>query len=327
MWQGEKLKLSVYGESHGEAIGCVLEGLPAGEEIDAERLAAFMARRAPGQHLSTPRKEPDELIFLSGKTKNRTNGFPLCIMIKNVNIRSADYENLKDTPRPGHADYTASIKYHGYADMRGGGHFSGRLTAPICAAGGILLQILERRGIIISAKLIGAGGEFGSAERIRQVIEVAANDGDSVGGVVRCVIAGMPAGVGGPLFEGMEGRLAQAMFAIPAVKGVEFGSGFAGANSRGSENNDAFVIKQGKIGTDTNHHGGILGGITTGEDIVMNVAFKPTPSIAKPQQSVNLRDLKQETLIIKGRHDPCVALRAVPVVEAMAGLVVGDCVV
>jgi chorismate synthase len=327
MWQGEKLKLTVFGESHGEAIGCVIEGLPAGEAIDAECLAAFMARRAPGQHLSTPRKEPDEVIFLSGITKNRTNGFPLCIMIKNTNVRSADYDNLRDTPRPGHADYTTSIKYRGYTDMRGGGHFSGRLTAPICAAGGIVLQILERMGITVAAKLIGAGGVFGSAEQIMQVIESAANEGDSVGGVVRCVIGGMPAGKGGPLFEGMEGRLAQVMFAIPAVKGVEFGSGFAGANSRGSENNSAFVITEGKITTETNHHGGILGGITTGEEIVMNVAFKPTPSISKPQQTVNLRDLTPETLIIKGRHDPCVALRGVPVTEAAAALVVADCVI
>ncbi len=348
---GEKLRVSVFGESHGAAVGAVADGFPAGEAIDENELKAFMRRRQGGGPLSTPRREADEVEFLSGVFDGRTTGTPLCAVIRNADARSRDYEKLRDLPRPGHADYTAYLKWGGQADMRGGGHFSARLTAPICAVGGVAKQILERKGIFLGAHLMEVAGEAddafplyptkalfrevaekdfpvlndGAGARMRRAIEQAAAEKDSVGGVVECCVIGLPGGLGGPLFGGMEGVLARALFGIPAVKGVEFGAGFSAARLRGSENNDAFCLDaQGNIRTETNHAGGILGGITNGMPLVVRAAFKPTPSIAREQRTVRLSAGESAPLTITGRHDPCVAHRAVPVVEAVTALVVLD---
>jgi chorismate synthase len=316
---GSNIKTSIFGESHGEAIGAVIDGLPPGEEINEAELLTFMARRAPGKTHTTPRKEADIPRFVSGIYKGKTTGSPLCVIIENEDARSSDYEKISAVPRPGHADFTAFIKYSGHADMRGGGHFSGRLTAPICAVGGIALQILKRRGIAINACITEVGGVTG--EKINELIE--SLDGDSAGGKIECTATGIPAGIGGGMF-GLESKLSYALFGIPGVKGIEFGSGFAGSRKRGSENNDAFIIDNGKIVTATNNHGGILGGITTGMPLVFRIALKPTPSIAIEQDSVNLETLESVKLKIEGRHDPCIAIRAVPVAEAVCALVLLD---
>ncbi len=348
---GEKLRVSVFGESHGAAVGAVADGFPAGEAIDENELKAFMRRRQGGGPLSTPRKEADEVEFLSGVFDGKTTGTPLCAVIRNADARSRDYEKLRDLPRPGHADYTAFLKWDGQADMRGGGHFSARLTAPLCAVGGVAKQILERKGVFLGAHLMEVAGETDDAfplyptaalfrevagkdfpvlsdeagARMRREIESAAAEKDSVGGVVECCVTGVMGGLGGPLFGGVEGALARALFGIPAVKGVEFGAGFSAARLRGSENNDAFCLDgQGNIRTETNRAGGILGGITNGMPLVVRAAFKPTPSIAREQRTVRLSAGEEAPLTITGRHDPCVAHRAVPVVEAVAALVILD---
>lgn len=348
---GKKLKISVFGQSHGRGIGAVVQGLPAGERVDMDELMAFMSRRAPGQNsMTTARREKDEPKFLSGLENGITCGFPLCAVIENTDTRSGDYAGFTLTPRPGHADYTARVRYGDSVDMRGGGHFSGRLTAPLCVVGGIAKQILARRGIYIGAHLKSAGGVADESfplhptrelfdavakkspavisdtagEKMRQKIEQARAELDSVGGVVECAVIGMPAGVGDPMFDGVENRLSQALFGIPAVKGVEFGAGFAAAEMRGSECNDAFSVEDGRVVTLTNNCGGILGGITDGMPLVFRAAFKPTPSIGKKQQTVNVDNLEPAELEIGGRHDPCVAVRAVPVVEAVAAIVILD---
>lgn len=348
---GKLLRVSVFGQSHGKAIGVVIDGLPAGEEIDLEELQRFLDRRRPGKDgLSTARKETDVPEFLSGLEDGRTCGAPLCAVIPNADQRSGDYGELSDKPRPGHADYTAWVKWGGNADMRGGGHFSGRLTAPLCVAGGIAKQILARRGVFVGAHLAAAAGipdrpfplypsaelfreiaakpfpalDEAAGERMQAAILAAKNDLDSVGGVIECAAVGLPAGLGDPMFEGVENRLAAALFGIPAVKGVEFGEGFGAAALRGSENNDPFAVEEGQIRTLTNHAGGILGGITTGMPLVLRAAFKPTPSIGKPQKTVSLTRLENADLQIHGRHDPCVAHRAVPVVEAVTAAVLLD---
>lgn len=346
---GNKLKISIFGESHGEAVGVVIEGLPAGFEIDFSELERFMKRRAPGGKLATPRKEADEPKFLSGLLDGVTTGFPLCAIIENTNTRSGDYK-FKETPRPAHADYTAAIKFGGYADMRGGGHFSARLTAPICIAGGIAKQLLEQKGIFIGAHLKSVGDicdvsfplypekwlfddvakkelaviDTQTLENMISLIEAVRADGDSIGGTVECAVIGLPAGLGEPMFDGIENRLAKNIFGIPAVKGIEFGSGFEGTKLLGSQNNDKFCVTDGKITTKTNNSGGIQGGITNGMPIVFRAALKPTPSIARPQQTVNISTLEETTLEIKGRHDPCVAVRAVPVIEAVTALTLLD---
>ena len=349
-FKGEKLKLTIFGQSHGNAIGMTLDGVPAGLPVDFEQLQNFLNRRAPGQHdFSTPRKESDKPEFLSGILDGHTCGAPIAAIIHNNNTRSGDYDNLKDCPRPGHADYTAQIKYHGFQDVAGGGHFSGRLTAPLCIAGGLCKQWLENKGIQIAAHIVAIGGvtdepvyldwvhpqldliqkDFPvinrqSGEKMRQVIAQAKAQGDSVGGLVECIVTGLPAGLGGPIFDGMEGKIAQIVYGIPAVKGIDFGSGFSGAYMRGSENNDPFVIKDDHVETFTNYAGGILGGITTGMPLVFQVAIKPTPSISLPQQSISLRNMSSQTLEVKGRHDPCIVPRAVPVIEAAAAIAVWD---
>ncbi len=341
---GENLHLTIFGQSHSPAIGVTVEGIPAGEKVDPDELQRFLDRRAPGKNAwSTPRKEADVPEILSGLVNGHTCGAPLTAIIRNTNTRPQDYANLAVMPRPGHADYTAEVKYGGWQDRTGGGHFSGRLTAPLCIAGGICLQILAREGITVVSRIAAIAGisdegeltgstadkEFpvvsdACGEKMREAIAAAREAGDSVGGIVECVVLGAPAGLGDPMFGGMENRIASAVFGIPAVKGVEFGAGFGASELRGSENNDAFAVKDGRIVTETNRCGGILGGITTGMPIVFRAAFKPTPSIARAQRSVDLQTMTQETLTVAGRHDPCIVPRAVPCVEAAAAVAVYD---
>ena len=341
---GEMIRLTIFGQSHSPAIGMTLEGIPAGSSIDMEKLERFLARRAPGRNAwSTPRAEADRPEFVAGLLGNVTCGVPLTAIIRNTDTRSGDYEELKKKPRPGHADLTAQYKYHGFQDHAGGGHFSGRMTAPLCIAGGICRQLLEKEGVKIMARIAVIGdvedesafltsveeNEFlvVSPEKgilMQQRIEQAREEGDSIGGIIECVVTGLPVGLGDPMFHGMENRIAQAVFAIPAVKGLEFGAGFAAARMRGSEHNDPFRIRDGKIVTETNHAGGILGGITDGMPICFRAAVKPTPSIAKSQQSVDLEAMKETSLEIRGRHDPCIVPRAVPCMEAAAALAVYD---
>ena len=349
---GKNIQVTIFGQSHAPAIGVCVDGLPAGERVDLEELDRFLSRRAPGHSdLSTPRKEADRPKIHCGLVDGVTCGAPLAAVIENTNTRSQDYDRLRDVPRPGHADYTAQVRYGGWQDAAGGGHFSGRLTAPLCIAGGIALQILARRGIRVDAHIqsiagiqdkpfcpTGEKGELldglkvaslpvldpEAGARMRQRILEARRQGDSVGGVVECMVTGLPAGLGGPLFGGMESRVAAVIFGIPAVKGVEFGAGFRAAEMPGSEHNDPFAVEDGQICTTTNHAGGVLGGITTGMPLVFRAAFKPTPSIAREQDSVSMSRMEPEKLRVPGRHDPCVVPRAVPVVEAAAALVALD---
>lgn len=339
---GRKLRISIFGGSHSEEIGVVIDGFPKGISIDIEKLRAFLARRAPGQGAhTTARVEADIPIFKSGITDGKTNGETIRAVIKNTNVRSGDYENVRDIPRPGHADFTAYMKYGKDCDMRGGGHFSGRLTAPLCIAGGICIQYLETFGIKIGAHALSIGGQSdtrfdeitpelsavlysepiavldkSAGERMMEEILAAKGELDSVGGVVECAATGVPAGLGDPMFSGVENVISQIVFGIPAVKGIEFGRGFDVANIRGSENNDEFCIEDGKVRTRTNNHGGSLGGISTGLPIIFRAAIKPTPSIARPQMSVSLSEMCEKELRIVGRHDPCIVPRAVPCMEA-----------
>lgn len=347
---GEHLKLSIFGQSHGPAIGMTLDGIPAGLSVDIEKLHSFLKRRAPGQNeYSTPRKEADAPEFLSGIVNGYTCGAPIAAIIHNKNTRSSDYDNLKNTPRPGHADYTAQIKYKGYQDSAGGGHFSGRLTAALCIAGGLCKQWLENEGIVVGSHIVSIGGVSDEPARLdpvcpnlssldvdfpvinpqakinmKKAIADARTGSDSVGGIIECIITGLPVGLGEPMFGGMESRIAQIIYGIPAVKGLDFGAGFWGSTLRGSANNDPFVLSNGEVKTATNHAGGILGGITNGMPLVFQVAIKPTPSIAQPQQSICLSDLSNTMLEINGRHDPCIVPRAIPVIEAAAALAVFD---
>lgn len=349
---GKHITISTFGASHGTSIGGVVDGLPCGTPVDIEELQAFLKRRAPGQNqLQTQRKEADKPEFLAGLVNGKLSGSPLAFVIYNTNQRSGDYNNLRDIPRPSHADYTARLRYGDYVDMRGGGHFSARLTAPLCVAGGIALQILKTKGIRIHGRLkrIGLVEDAPidlaqpnmdalakiAKEPIAMIDPESRHDaeslilelkgqGDSTGGIVEVFVTGFPAGVGNPNFDGIENRLAQVVFGIPAVKGVSFGMGFPGCFDRGSHVNDAFTIEGEHISTTTNHSGGIQGGITNGMPIVMQVGIKPTASIYKPQQSISMEKHTIETLQIEGRHDPCVALRAVPVVEAVTALVLLD---
>lgn len=341
---GENLRIHIFGETHGPAVGVTVEGIPAGERVDLEELQRFLDRRAPGRSAwSTPRKEADIPEFLSGLREGRTCGTPLTAILKSANTRSGDYDALRDVPRPGHADYTAWVKYGESRDSRGGGHFSGRLTAPLCVAGGICLQLLAREGITIISRVAAIGGvrdegeltastaekafptvSDSAGEAMRSAIAAARAEGDSLGGVIECAVLGLPAGLGDPMFDGMENRIAAAVFGVPAVKGIEFGAGFAAAGLRGSENNDAFSVENGRIITDSNHCGGILGGITDGMPLTFRAAVKPTPSLARPQQSVDLKTGEIVPLTVTGRHDPCIVPRAVPCLEAAAAIAVYD---
>lgn len=322
---GTFYRFTIFGQSHAPAIGVTIEGLPAGFSPDMEALTAFLARRAPGKGAySTPRKEADAPEFVAGLVDGHTCGAPVTALIRNTNTRSADYDELRRIPRPGHADYTAYVKYGPGRDVAGGGQFSGRLTAPLCIAGGLALQLLAKEGISVSARIVSIGGET-DPSAIERVLSSAKEAGDSVGGVIECVCGGVPAGLGEPMFGGMENRIAQAVFAIPAVKGVEFGAGFAAGAMRGSQNNDPFYYDEtGAVRTRGNNHGGILGGITSGMPIVFRAAFKPTPSIGIEQDSVDLVSGENVKLTVRGRHDPCIVLRAAPCVEAAAAAAIYD---
>ncbi len=344
---GQRIRISIFGGSHTAAIGVNIDGLPAGEAIDWEKILAQMARRAPGQDpTATTRREADEPKVLCGLLEGVTTGAPLCAIIENTNQRSKDYSQLKFLPRPGHADYTAFVKYKGCNDVRGGGHFSGRLTAPLVFAGAVARQLLERRGILAAAHVSSVAGvkdqafhpEGPAPELMRRlsqtyfpVIDPAAQDAmrgeierarmarDSVGGTVECALTGMPVGVGNPMFGGVENLIASLVFGIPAVKGIEFGAGFGAAELRGSENNDPmYVDAAGKVQARNNRAGGVLGGISNGMPVIFRVAFKPTPSISQEQDTVDLRTHANGKLTVTGRHDPCIVPRAAAVVEAAA---------
>ena len=322
---GNRYRFTIFGQSHAPAIGVTMEGFPAGFAPDMEALSAFLARRAPGSGpFSTPRKEADAPEFIAGLVDGHTCGAPVTAIIRNTNTRSGDYDNLRRVPRPGHADYAAYMKYGDARDVAGGGQFSARLTAPLCIAGGLALQLLEAEGISISARIISIGGETDS-QTMNDAMARAKEAGDSVGGVIECVCEGVPAGLGEPMFGGMENRISQAVFGIPAVKGIEFGAGFAVGRMRGSENNDAFYYDEtGAVRTRTNNHGGILGGITSGMPVVFRAAFKPTPSIGLEQDSIDLATGQNTKLTVAGRHDACIVLRAVPCVEAAAAVAIYD---
>ncbi len=322
---GQFIRVTIFGESHGPGIGAVIDGLPAGEEIDLEAVREQMRRRAPGGGtLTTARRETDEPQILSGLYQNRTTGSPVTAVFKNSDAHSADYH--PETPRPSHADYSAAEKFRGNMDLRGGGPFSGRLTACMVFAGALCRQILERRGVSIAANAVRVGKATGTeldAEMEREILDARAA-GDSVGSVLECVVRGLPAGIGGLLFGGMESRIAQILYAIPGVKGVEFGLGFGLAALRGSEANDPFRMEDGRVVCETNHAGGVNGGITNGMPLVVRMALRPTPSIAAEQRTVDLRTMENTTLRICGRHDPCLAPRAIPVMEAAVAIAVLD---
>lgn len=345
---GERIKISIFGGSHTEAIGVNIDGLPAGEKIDMDAVQKQMARRAPGQDkTATTRRESDEPRVLCGLLDGVTTGAPLCAIIENSNQRSKDYSQLKVLPRPGHADYTAAVKYGGHNDVRGGGHFSGRLTAPLVFAGAVARQMLERRGIAVASHVVSVAGcgakdamfdpvaispelmarlsgeyfpvaDSGVREQMRGAIEAARLSMDSLGGIVECAVTGLPVGAGGPIFGGAENLFASMMFGIPAAKGVEFGAGFAAAELRGSENNDPMYMEGPEVRTRTNNSGGILGGITNGMPLIFRVAFKPTPSISQEQDTVDLVKRQNAKLTVTGRHDPCIVPRAAVAVEAGA---------
>ncbi len=342
---GNGISVQIFGQSHSKVIGCVIEGLPAGFKPDIERIQKDIDRRRGGKNrYSTVRAEADIPYILSGLVDGVTCGAPLCVSFKNKDVNSDDYKQFKDKPRPGHADYTAFVRSNGHNDIRGGGEFSGRMTLPLCFAGSLCKQLLETKGIYIGAHIASVGIvndtlydpvnltrqdlepdsfpviDKDMAEIMEKYMTEIATEGDSVGGVIECAAIGMPAGYGSPMFEGVESEIAKIVFGIPAVKGIEFGAGFSVSTMKGSENNDSYVYDGGRVVTETNNAGGILGGITNGMPIIFRCAIKPTPSIAKEQMTVNLRDKENQTLVIKGRHDPCIVPRAVPVVEAACAI-------
>lgn len=350
---GNNIHLSIFGQSHSKAIGAVIDGLPAGIGIDMERIKRFMARRAPGESgFSTARKESDIPIILSGIVNGRTCGSPLAVMIENRGFDSSEYEDLRSTPRPMHADYPAWVKYKGFNDSAGGGHFSGRLTAPLCFAGAVCIQLLERASVSIGAHIASIGDikddlfdpadvdeellkdlsrksfpviNDEAGEKMKDRIRLMKERSDSVGGVAECCILGVPAGIGGTMFGGLESSFAKILFAIPAVKGVEFGAGFGASGMIGSEHNDSYYYDEsGKVKTRTNNHGGILGGLSTGMPILMKAAFKPVPSIGIVQESIDLSEKKNIEMKIRGRHDPSILPRALPCVEAAAAIALYD---
>ena len=319
---GNNIKLSIFGQSHSEAIGISFDGLPCGFKIDMEKLQIFLDRRAPGRNaLTSKRSENDKPEFVSGLFDGKTCGAPIAALIYNEDVKSEDYDDIKDSPRPSHADFTAQRKFRAYQDYRGGGHFSGRLTAALCVAGGIAIQMLERNGITVKAALETV---YGNSSGIDELIAEAISEGDSLGGNIVCSIEGLPCGVGEPMFDGLENRISQAVFAIPAVKGIEFGDGFHFSELRGSEARDEYIMSDGKIAITGNHNGGILGGISTGETVNFRVCIKPTPSISMPSKSVSFSRGENVELKISGRHDPCIAVRAVPCIEAAAAIAVLD---
>lgn len=349
---GEKIKLTIFGESHGLGIGCVIDGLPPGFAIDLDAVKKEMQRRAPGKSpLATARNEKDAFIIESGFFEGKTTGTPLCVLIPNSDQHSGDYSKLKNVMRPGHADYSGKVKYDGFNDYRGGGHFSGRLTAPLVFMGAIAKQILAEHGISIGAHIAAVAGvndtpfnllgesadtfselaqksfpvlDDTAGNEMQQLILAAKQSCDSVGGVIECMAINLPAGIGAPFFDSLESRLAHALFSVPAVKGIEFGKGFALVQMTGSEANDQMYYDNGVVKTYTNNNGGITGGITNGMPVLFKVAVKPTPSIAKVQKTVDLSTESNTELVITGRHDPCIVQRAVPVIEGVAAWVILD---
>ena len=347
MW-GNKLKVSIFGESHGAGIGITIDGLPSGFEINMDEVLKEMARRAPGKsRLSTTRKEADMPEILSGFFEGKTTGTPLCAIIRNSDQHSKDYGKLKDLMRPGHADYPGFIKYKGFNDYRGGGHFSGRITAPLVFAGAVCKQILEAKGIKIGAHVKSIGKvndksffdvdltnelldeikvnelpllDPNKEEEMRNTILEARKEQDSVGGTIECAVLGIEAGIGNPFFDSVESTLAHLMFSVPAVKGIEFGKGFSMSEHRGSECNDEYYYDGDKVKTYTNNNGGITGGITNGMPILFKVGIKPTPSISKKQKTIDINEHKDAELVIEGRHDPCIVQRAIPVIEAVTAI-------
>ena len=349
---GRNLRMTIFGESHGKGIGLVLDGLPPGTPIEEEFIKEEMARRAPGKNqMSTQRQEKDAFIIESGVFEGKATGTPLCVLIPNSDQHSKDYSLLKDVMRPGHADYAGKVRYNGFNDYRGGGHFSGRLTAPLVFTGAVAKTVLAQKGIVVGAHVARIGkitddlfnplGEMaeqlqalrkftlpvlddGKASLMEAEIMAAREQMDSVGGIVEVMAAGMPPGIGNPFFDSLESRLSHALFSVPAVKGIEFGAGFALAARKGSEVNDPMTFDKGNVRTTRNNNGGITGGITNGMPILFRVAIKPTPSIGQPQQTVNVTEGKDTILEVKGRHDPCIVPRAVPVIEAVTAWVLLD---
>lgn len=345
---GRKLVVTSFGESHGRCIGVVVDGYPAGYEIDLDMIQTDLDRRRPGQSIiTTPRKEQDKLEVLSGLLEGVSTGAPICMLIWNKDVDSSKYEDLRWTPRPGHADYTAEIRYGGYQDYRGGGRFSGRNTAGIVIAGALAKQLLKERGIEIIAYTSKIGeietpevpledmrweSESNivrcphpeTAENMINLIKRIGDQGDSIGGQARCIVLNFPSGIGNPVFDTIEGELAKIFYSIPAVKAVEFGAGVRLGEMRGSESNDEFIIVDGEIGTITNNSGGVQGGISNGMPITCTITFKATPSIRNPQKTVHIKDRKPITLKIEGRHDPCIVPRAIPVVESAMAIVLAD---
>lgn len=349
---GRNLRMTIFGESHGKGIGLVLDGLPPGTPIEEEFIKEEMARRAPGKNqMSTQRQEKDAFIIESGVFEGKATGTPLCVLIPNSDQHSKDYSLLKDVMRPGHADYAGKVRYKGFNDYRGGGHFSGRLTAPLVFIGAVAKTVLAQKGIVVGAHVARIGkitddlfnplGEMterlmalrkftlpvlddGKASLMEAEIMAAREQMDSVGGIVEVMAVGMPPGVGDPFFDSLESRLSHALFSVPAVKGIEFGAGFALAARKGSEANDPMTFDKGNVRTTRNNNGGITGGITNGMPVLFRVALKPTPSIGQPQQTVNVTEGKDTILEVKGRHDPCIVPRAVPVIEAVTAWVLLD---
>lgn len=348
---GRNIKISIFGESHGKAIGVNIGGFPAGIDLDMDFIQNEMARRRPGREFATKRSETDIPEILSGVLNGKTTGAPICAIIRNNDTRSSDYSQYENIPRPSHADYPARLRYKGFSDIRGGGHFSGRLTAPLVFAGALCKAYLETKGIAVGAHLYSIGEVFDtpfdpvnitadmlntlynktfpvisdtSAEKMKTVISDAADNKDSIGGIIECAVTGITGGIGSPIYCGVENILSSILFGIPAVKGVEFGDGFGLARMYGSNANDAYRYRDGKLITETNLNGGILGGITTGMPVIFRTAIKPTPSVSKPQLTADLKTGELSELVIKGRHDPCIAVRAVAAVEAAAAVGIAE---
>lgn len=349
---GSKVITTVFGESHGKGIGVVIDGLPPGEKIDMDELMEFLNRRAPGKsEYTTKRREEDRPEFLSGIINDTIVGSPVSAIIRNNDARSVDYNNLRDVPRPSHADFVSHIKYGGHMDMRGSGPFSGRITAPLCIAGGIALQILKRRGVTIAAHLSNIGGiedeswdsvnarkedlekvskkEFpviseDSGDRMKELILKIREEGDSIGGEITCMALGLPVGLGEPNYSSFESMMARGIFSVPGIRGISFGTGFGATTMKGSKHNDEYELVDGNVRTTTNHCGGVVGGITNGMPVIFKVGMKPASSISKPQKSFSITEGIETELLVEGRHDPCIAIRAVPVIEAMCALVILD---
>lgn len=344
---GNSLTVTLFGESHGKAIGAVIDGMPSGIEVDEAYIAYQLSRRRPKDALSTPRQEKDEYRILSGVFEGKTTGTPICITIPNADTQSGDYGEMQHKMRPSHADFTANCRYNGFQDYRGGGHFSGRITASLVAAGAMVIPALNKKGIYIGSHIKNIAGvsdvdfenendviniskkDFPvlndvSGKNMQEKILEAKSDGDSVGGIVQTAVIGIPTGVGEPWFDTVEGMLSHAVFSVPAVKGIEFGLGFGFAQKNGSEANDQMYVENGEVKCFTNNNGGVIGGITNGMPIIFNTVIKPTPTINKEQKTVDIKTMENTTLASSGRHDPCIVHRATVVIESVTALVIAD---